>query len=305
MPNRLSSLAETLEERRLLSTASAGVAAVAAPHAASAARHALPTENGDGASAVSPQAEAKDAEDSSQGAVLPSPAPAAAESEDQTDAVASSNGGVTNSSDSAALPSAVEASLVPSPARSQAISEAVLGTSAILEGTANAGDREASRVAGEAPRTDVTAVVFNTRQLVTPNDGEARAAALPLASLVAPHATGAFSGRAPMVLKSSADALLLLGLGHPDILGTFADAITSFAHESAAAAAAAVGTMLTAPETHYYKWEVSGTVLGIDALLIGHWFAIRRRRRHAAAAMPPFSTRAIPEADGRRHARIE
>jgi hypothetical protein len=110
-----------------------------------------------------------------------------------------------------------------------------------------------------------------------------------------------------VILKSTTDALL--GLGRPDVLGTFADAITSFAHESAAAAAAAAGTLLASSDTHYYKWEVTGAVLGIDALLIGHWYAIRQRRTAAAAAaaagaMPPFCTRAIREVEGGRDARI-
>jgi len=304
MPTDAVSRSELLEERRFLSTASA-TGAVAAPHVATAAQHATPIANAARVASAAAKSEAADAEDSAQAAPAPAPTtpPAATENEDQTDTVAQSNDSVARSNSTSPEPT-IEAALPQSPIRSAAISNATAFESrALLENIAIASDAELGRPSNDAPRADVTAVVFNTRYLVTPHDGEARVAAFPLATLSAPQALGAFSARAPVILKSTTDALL--GLGRPDVLGTFADAITSFAHESAAAAAAAAGTLLASSETHYYKWEVTGAVLGIDALLIGHWYAIRRRRIAAAAgAMPTFSTRAIREVEGGRDARI-
>jgi hypothetical protein len=63
-------------------------------------------------------------------------------------------------------------------------------------------------------------------------------------------------------------------LGRPDALAAFADAIASFAHESAAA-----NLLADAPAHHTRAWAVSAAVITADAILIGQWYGARRRRR--------------------------
>jgi hypothetical protein len=142
----------------------------------------------------------------------------------------------------------------------------------------------------DAPPAPFIAAIFNTRHPITPD-----AAALTAINITtAPTPTRAVTTLAvqsPRIIKSTADALL--SLTRPDLLATFADAITNFAHESATTVA---DTLLAAPETHYYKWQVTAAVLGVDALLVGHWYAARRRQRAAAATAAhsnPFSTQTL------------
>jgi hypothetical protein len=76
-------------------------------------------------------------------------------------------------------------------------------------------------------------------------------------------------------------------LGRPDALAAFADAIASFAHESAAA-----NLLADAPAHHTRAWAVSAAVVIADAILISQWYAARRP---PPPPPPPPTDPAAPE----------
>jgi len=80
-------------------------------------------------------------------------------------------------------------------------------------------------------------------------------------------------------------AQMLLDRGQLDAMAAFATAVANFAQESLA-----IGTVVTSQATHTRAWAVTVGVVAVDAVLIGRWYAMRRRRQRAIdAATFPFA----------------
>jgi len=86
-------------------------------------------------------------------------------------------------------------------------------------------------------------------------------------------------------------AIALPKLGSLNAMMAFADAIASFAHESAA-----IGSVVAITENHALAWTITFGVLAADSVLIGYYRAKRNAKRRADQAQtenPDFSLRRI------------
>ncbi len=91
---------------------------------------------------------------------------------------------------------------------------------------------------------------------------------------------------APELVEVAATSLL--EIGHSDGLIAFADAMASFAHESAA-----LGGIVDSAGNHAAAWATTFGVLLVDAILIATWQESRRRKTRAALNRNLFSMRLI------------
>ncbi|MDB5323466.1 MAG: hypothetical protein JWN40_5097 [Phycisphaerales bacterium] len=317
---------EQLEGRLFLSTAAphavaASDKAAAAVHAAAAPTTPAPAarsgnvnggpdgQNVSGGPAEASQAppaqssdNAETASTADQGEIAPSlPAPTTGESSNQSEgsdaAQTSSSGQVnigeapTQTSDNSESASATESA---SAAKSASTTFYAAGG---LQGVAPQARVVAFDGHGDGAPVELARTAFNSRRPI-----EAEAVESHLTQVMATIPQASFTVIADAVTTMAqplrgapplAEATIraLLKLSRPDALATFADAIAGFAHESAA-----VGTLLAVTETHRFPWVVTTGVLGVDAVLVGHWYAARRERQRRIAAERdrlPFSVRCI------------
>ncbi len=106
---------------------------------------------------------------------------------------------------------------------------------------------------------------------------EAQAAVAPVAQPGAPAVSAA--GHMDLDQGMPADAALIPSLPNLAQLGgvnAFADAVASFAHESAL-----LGSALVTDQSHARAWGVTIAVVAVDAILIGHWRMSRRQEQQA------------------------
>ena len=266
MTRRNSPPAEPLEQRWFLSTATESEHT--APHPAPAV-HAPATP-------ATPSAETETSDGESAAPVAaPTPAPTpSTETEDQ----AATTPGASTPAPAPVIEAAPAQAPAPSPA-APIPPVAPIVKAILTDSTAPALPPTTSQ-----PETELTPAIFNTRHPITPQDVETQPLLAPLTYPAAVTQAVAEVARSPLVVKPATEAIL--SLTRTDLLATFADAIASFAHESAATPAASLASI----ETHHYKWHVTLGVLGIDAVLIGHWYATRRRNTRTVA---PFSTKSV------------
>jgi hypothetical protein len=269
MPARNTPSTEQLESRWFLSTATEQVHP--APHP-TPALHAPANPN----TATADTAESEPSDGESATPVTPTPAPIVTPSSETEDKIGSITAASTTAPPAATAPLADVAPTQPPAPPSTPPAAATV--KAILTDFPS----PALPTAPQASDAQLIATIFNTRRPITPQDVALQATLLtPITAASALTRTVTEVARSPLVINSATDALL--SLSRTDLLASFADAITSFAHESAAAPAASLASL----ETHHYKWQVTLGVLGVDALLVGHWYATRRR---ATRASVPCST---------------
>ena len=161
-------------------------------------------------------------------------------------------------------------------------------TEAVLEASQETGHAgmQALASSGEFRHPEATHTIFNSCHPITATLITASQSADTHAPI--PHTAAEIVGRAeadtvvpprgeaPIVEQA---ARALWDFGRFDLLSSFADTIAGFAHESAA-----VGTLVAEAQTHNVAWTVSAIVLGADAILVGHWYAARRRAAREGAA---------------------
>jgi hypothetical protein len=141
----------------------------------------------------------------------------------------------------------------------------------------------AASAVGQAAADSLPVAVIHTLQ----------GAAAPAAAAIASHLAAAPD--VPSVADAAARAIL--ALHQPDAGTLFADAIAAFVHDSAALGTLAAITMAPTTGMHTRAWAASAAVIAADAVLLGQWYAARRReqrlRRRVGEASLPFCTRNI------------